>query len=89
MFAVTVKAYRQELDKYKRIPTDTYLILRRLRRSKASHRPYTTGFYFGKPTRMIISIRRQYIRNYDFIALVLVMIMKETWLWWNSAIRSG
>ncbi|NLW01061.1 MAG: U32 family peptidase [Clostridiales bacterium] len=71
--AVTVKAYRQELDKYKRDPNGYIFDPAALEEiKKASHRPYTTGFYFGKPTQDDNQYSSsQYIRNYDFIALVL------------------
>ncbi len=38
---------------------------------KVSHRPYTTGFYFGKPEKGALTLESsQYIRPYDFIGVV-------------------
>ena len=38
---------------------------------KVSHRPYTTGFYFGKPENGALTLEdSQYIRPYDFIGVV-------------------
>ncbi len=39
---------------------------------KASHRDFTTGFYFGKPTEEDqVYTSSSYIRSYDFLGLVL------------------
>ena len=39
---------------------------------KASHRDFTTGFYFGKPTEEAqIYDSSSYIRGYDFVGMVL------------------
>lgn len=38
---------------------------------KVSHRPYTTGFYFGKPENGALTLESsQYIKPYDFIGVV-------------------
>lgn len=69
-----VKAYRQAIDDYFENPSiykerKTYY-LEELK--KASYRGFTTGFYFGKPreTEQIYE-NSSYIRNYDFIGMVL------------------
>ncbi|NLX70608.1 MAG: U32 family peptidase [Clostridiales bacterium] len=71
--AVAVKAYRQELDKYNMDPEGYSFDPEALAEvKKASHRPFTTGFYFGKPTHADNEYSSsQYIREYDFIAMVL------------------
>ncbi len=35
-----------------------------------SHRPYTTGFYFGQPTDSIHNATASYVRNYDVVGIV-------------------
>lgn len=71
--AVTVKAYRQELDRYRKDPQGYRFDPRALEEvKKASHRPFTTGFYFGVPTSDAQEYTSsQYIRQYDFVGLVL------------------
>jgi U32 family peptidase len=71
--ATVVKAYREALDKYYENP-ETYnfnsVWLEEM--SKASHREYTTGFYLDKPTgEGQIYDTSSYIREYDFIGMVL------------------
>ncbi len=69
-----VKAYRQAIDDYfndkalyeKRIPYYMEEV------SKASHRDYTTAFYFGKPGgNEQVYTNNTYIRNYDFIGMAM------------------
>ncbi|MCI1930585.1 MAG: U32 family peptidase [Clostridia bacterium] len=68
-----VKAYRQAIDdcinnpqKYESMK-DYYM----KEVSKSSHRNFTTGFYFGKPTgNDQVYTNNSYIRNYDFIGMV-------------------
>jgi U32 family peptidase len=70
--ATVVRAYREALDAYYRNP-GTYKFDTKLldEISKASHREYTTGFYFNKPTgEGQIYHTSSYIREYDFIGLV-------------------
>lgn len=68
-----VKAYREAIDDYfediekykEKIPYYMEEI------SKASHRDYTTAFYFGKPSgNEQVYTNNTYIRNYDFIGIV-------------------
>lgn len=71
--ATVVKAYREALDAYYE-GKDNYKFnpkwLEEL--SKASHREYTTGFYFDKPdSEGQIYHTSSYIRGYDFIGVVL------------------
>ena len=69
-----VKAYRQAIDDYFTDPEyyksriDYYMS----EVSKASHRDFTTGFYFGKPDHNDqVYTNNSYIRDYDFIGIVL------------------
>ncbi|MGE5474783.1 MAG: peptidase U32 family protein [Ignavibacteriales bacterium] len=72
--ATVVKAYRQAIDDYCESP-DKYnnnkgKYIEEI--SKASHRNFTTGFYFGKPgTESHNYNSSSYMREYDFIGLVL------------------
>lgn len=64
-----VKAYREAIDAYLRSPEEykknkQYYIDEV---SKASHRDFTTGFYFGKPGgNEQVYTNNSYIRDYDF-----------------------
>lgn len=71
--ATIIKAYRDEIDKYFADPENyvfdeaSYAEL-----CKVSHRPYTDGFYFGKPTEKDqVYTTNSYIREYDLIGIVL------------------
>ena len=49
--ATIVKAYRQEIDRYLDNPDNYIFDTTSLEEvAKQSHREYTTGFYFEKPT---------------------------------------
>lgn len=70
--ATVVKAYRQAIDAYMDNP-EKYVfdpaLLDELK--KVSHREYTTGFYFGKPSgKEQIYHTSSYIREYDIVGLV-------------------
>lgn len=68
--ANVVSSYRKELDRYMNNPKD-YLFDSRsmVELKKASHRPFTTGFYFDKPDRESKQYEGSgYIREYDFVA---------------------
>ncbi len=70
--ATVVKAYREAIDAYYKnqegFETDG-IWLEEI--SKASHREYTTGFYFGKPSEKDqIYDTSSYIREYEFIGVV-------------------
>ena len=68
--ASVVKAYREAIDKYIENPKNyvfdskwaDYLL-------KPSHRPYTTGFYFGGEMKQNYE-SSSYIRNYDIVGIV-------------------
>lgn len=68
-----IKAYRQAIDDYF---ADPALYAQRIPQyleeiSKASHREYTTAFYYGKPDgNQQIYTNNSYIRPYDFIGMV-------------------
>ncbi len=76
-----IKAYREAIDDYfespekyeSRIPHYFEEI------SKASHRDYTTAFYYGKPGgNEQVYTSNTYIRNYDFIGMVQEDYNEET-----------
>ncbi len=70
--ATVVGAYRREIDRYFENPkgykfnTEEYEEL-----CKVSHRPYYTGFYFGRPDENAqVYTSSSYIRDYELIAMV-------------------
>ena len=70
--ATIVKAYRQEIDRYLDNP-DNYTFDTSLLEevAKVSHREYTTGFYFEKPTgKEQIYETSSYTRNYEIVGIV-------------------
>lgn len=70
--ATVVKAYREALDSYYQSRDNFVLDPKLLEEvSKASHREYTTGFFFNKPdSQSQIYNTSSYIREYDFIGVV-------------------
>jgi len=71
--ATVVKAYREAIDSYYK-DSCAYKFNNSLLEelSKASHREYTTGFYLNKPSgNEQIYHTSSYIREYDFIGLVM------------------
>ncbi|MBR5318711.1 MAG: U32 family peptidase [Peptococcaceae bacterium] len=70
--ATIIRAYRNMIDAYygeAEVSGDIQFWLDELQ--KVSHRPYTTGFYFGKPENGALTLESsQYIRPYDFIGVV-------------------
>jgi len=70
--ATVVRSYRQALDSYYNNPESYRFNPEWLEEvSKASHREFTTGFYFNKPTgKDQIYHTSSYIREYDFVGLV-------------------
>lgn len=70
--ATVVKAYREEIDRYFADPEGYTFDKAQLDEiCKVSHRPYTTGFYFGKPTgEEQVYTDSSYIRDYDLIGIV-------------------
>lgn len=71
--ATVVRAYRKAIDSYFTCKNDKEsLNYWREELEKVSHRPYTTGFYFGKPENNAQTIENSnYIRPYEFIGVVL------------------
>ncbi len=70
--ATVVGAYRREIDRYCENP-DNYIFNEAEfdELCKVSHRPYTTGFYFGKPDENSqVYTSSSYIRDYDLIGIV-------------------
>lgn len=69
--AVTANAYRGALDSLKKAPDDWQVpvwVLEEL--DKISHRPYSTGFYFGKPKNAQTCESAGYLRDYAVAATV-------------------
>jgi len=71
--ATVVQAYRKELDAYARDPESYRFDEKTMEEiKKASHRPYTTGFYFRRPTPEDQEVENsKYVREYDFVGMVL------------------
>lgn len=70
--ATVVGAYRREIDRYFDDP-ENYVFNEAEYEElcKVSHRPYTTGFYFGKPDENSqVYTSSSYIRDYDLIGMV-------------------
>lgn len=70
--ATVVKAYREEIDRYFENPTAYTFDKAQLEElCKVSHRPYTTGFSYHKPTAQEqVYTDSSYIRDYDLIGIV-------------------
>lgn len=70
--ATVVKAYREEIDRYFEDPDNyTFDESQLAELCKVSHRPYYTGFYFGKPDEEAqVYTDSSYIRDYDLIGMV-------------------
>ncbi len=71
--ATVVKAYREEIDRYFEDPEGYVFDEKQLTElKKVSHRPYYTGFYFGKPDDAAqVYTDSSYIREYDLVGIVL------------------
>ncbi|WP_069649452.1 peptidase U32 family protein [Caloranaerobacter ferrireducens] len=71
--ATVVRSYRMVIDKYLADPKNYVYNDKWLDEiKKASHRDFTTGFYFGKPTsEEQVYGSSSYIRTYDFTGLIL------------------
>lgn len=70
--ATVVGAYRREIDRYFADP-ENYVFNEAEYEElcKVSHRPYTTGFYFGKPDENSqVYTSSSYIRDYDLVGIV-------------------
>lgn len=70
--ATVVGAYRREIDKYFNNPENYKFDGAELHElMKVSHRPYITGFYFGRPEgKAQVYTSNSYIRHYDLIGIV-------------------
>ncbi len=70
--ASVVRVYRDALDRYCENPGSYRFRSEWLDElGKISHRGYTTGFFLGKPTEADREYHSCYIRNYDFVGVVL------------------
>jgi len=69
--ATVMKAYRQAIDSYLR-EGENYKFKQEWAEdlAKASHREYSTGFYFGKPEKQILG-NSTYIRTHDIVGIVV------------------
>jgi U32 family peptidase len=69
--ATVMKAYRQAIDSYLR-DGENYKFNETWAEdlAKASHREYSTGFYFGKPEKQILG-NSSYIRTHDIVGIVV------------------
>lgn len=68
-----IKAYRMAIDDYfesvEKYQQNIPLYMKEV--SKASHRDYTTAFYYGKPDgNQQVYTNNSYIREYDFIGMI-------------------
>ena len=70
--ATVVGAYRREIDRYFEDPENYVFNPEDLEElCKVSHRPYTTGFYFGRPeSDGQVYETSSYIRDYELIGIV-------------------
>ncbi|KAB3527611.1 peptidase U32 family protein [Alkaliphilus serpentinus] len=77
--ATTVRAYRMAIDEYLKDPKNWRSNPQWLEElNKASHRDFTTGFYFQRPDeKEHIYSDQSYVRTYDFIGLVKEYDEKE------------
>ena len=71
--ATVIRSYRMAIDEYYKNP-ENYVYNPKLLEEikKVSHRDFTTGFYFEKPTdEAQVYSTNSYIRGYDFVGMVL------------------
>lgn len=70
--ATVVRAYRKVIDTYFGEKIEKPLQYWREELEKVSHRPYTTGFFFGRPEDNALTLENSnYIRPYEFVGVVL------------------
>jgi putative protease len=71
--ATVIRSYRMAIDDYYRDPENYVYNPKYFEEiKKVSHRDFTTGFYFGKPTSEAqVYTSSSYIRGYDFVGMVL------------------
>jgi len=76
--ACVVSAYRKELDRYINDPVGYSFDRKSMDElKKVSHRPFTTGFYFGKDNNITYYESSSYIRGYDFVAILLENVVDK------------
>lgn len=69
--ATVVKAYREAIDSYLREKENYSFNPKWMEElSKASHREFSTGFFYGKPDKQIYGTS-SYIRSHDIVGLVV------------------
>lgn len=69
--ATVIKAYREAIDSYLRDKENYRFNPRWINElSKASHREFSTGFYYGKPKKQIYG-NSSYIRSHDIVGMVM------------------
>lgn len=70
--ASTIKAYRDEIDKYEADPENYKFDPKNYAEVlKTSHRPYSTGFYFGKADeKNQVYASSSYVRDFDLMGFV-------------------
>lgn len=71
--ATVIRSYRMAIDEFFKDP-ENYTFNKDWidEIKKASHRDFTTGFYFGKPTEEDqVYTSSSYIRGYDYVGLIL------------------
>lgn len=76
--AIATHAYRNELDRYLR-DKENYSFNKDnlIELEKTSHRPFTTGFYFGDTDKITEYSSTSYIRTYDFVGLYKEYLSKD------------
>lgn len=71
--ATVIRSYRMAIDNFyedeNKFEFSKKVLLEEIK--KVSHRDFTTGFYFGKPSDSQVYETSSYIRNYDFVGLIL------------------
>ncbi len=70
--ATVIRSYRRAIDEYFKDPQNYIFREEWINEiKKASHRDFTTGFYFNKPTdKDQVYTSSSYIREYDYVGLV-------------------
>ncbi len=71
--ATVIRSYRMAIDEYFKDPQNYVFKEEWIHEiKKASHRDFTTGFYFGRPTEEDqVYTSSTYIRGYDYVGLIL------------------
>lgn len=70
--ATIIRAYRIAIDEYLRDPENFVYNPQWLEEvQKVSHRAFTTGFYLGKPDDAQVYSSSSYVRDFDFVGMVI------------------